>query len=73
MDTLIFISGIILGISTNSIIKGMVAAIIYIFGMGWAVSAFGAFVNPFLIVAIGFLIALFFINSYVKSFHPQII
>ena len=73
MNTLIIISGIILGLSTNSIVKGMIAAIAYIFSIGWAVSALGTFVNPYMIVAIGFLISLSVINNYVKSFHPRIV
>ena len=73
MNILIILSGIIVGISTNSIVKGMIAAITYIFSMGWAVSMFGAFVNPFMIIAIGFLVSLSFINTYIKSFHPRII
>ena len=76
MNTLsisIFLSGLIVGLSTNSLFKGIIAANAYIFGMGWAISMFSTLVSPYIIVALGFLISLFFINSFIKSTETKII
>ena len=76
MNTLsisIFLSGLLVGVSTNSLFKGIIAANTYVFGMGWAVSMFSTLVSPFIIVALGFVISLLFINNFIKSSTPKII